>query len=132
MKYVEKGGTLLVQYNVNNLYGLKILALILLCRGPGNGRGCKSNLACTCTPALNYPNQITDKDFEGWVQESGLYFATKRIRKYTPLLSMNDKGETAKRLSDRSGLWQRQVCLYRTIIFQGAACRCTRCIPLIC
>ena len=42
---------------------------------------------------LNYPNTITIEDFDGWVQERGLYFPTKWDDRYTPLLSMHDAGE---------------------------------------
>src|SRR5690606_21186191 len=45
---------------------------------------------------LNYPNKITEQDFEGWVQERGLYFPNKWSDEFTPILSMKDKGETAK------------------------------------
>ena len=45
---------------------------------------------------LNYPNRITQTDFEGWTQERGLYFPNSWSSEFTPILSMNDKGETAK------------------------------------
>jgi hypothetical protein len=45
---------------------------------------------------LNFPNTITQNDFKGWVQERGLYFPNTWSKEYTPILSMNDKGETAK------------------------------------
>jgi hypothetical protein len=45
---------------------------------------------------LNYPHTITAKDFEGWVQERGLYFANNWDPKLTPLLGMNDEGEREK------------------------------------
>jgi LmbE family N-acetylglucosaminyl deacetylase len=44
-------------------------------------------------PLLNRPNKITPDDFQGWVQERGLYFWTQFDAKYTPLLAMNDPGE---------------------------------------
>jgi len=44
-------------------------------------------------PLLNRPNKITQDDFNGWVQERGLYFWTQFDSKYTPLLAMNDPGE---------------------------------------
>ena len=47
-------------------------------------------------PILNYPNKITQKDFEGWTQERGLYFPNEWADEFTPILSMNDKGETPK------------------------------------
>ncbi|MGB5383543.1 MAG: LmbE family protein, partial [Lutimonas sp.] len=45
---------------------------------------------------LNYPNKITQNDFEGWVQERGLYFPDEWAKEFTPVLSMNDPGESAK------------------------------------
>jgi len=44
-------------------------------------------------PVLNKPNKITEKDFENWVQERGLYFPTEWDDKYTPILSSHDLGE---------------------------------------
>jgi hypothetical protein len=46
---------------------------------------------------LNSPNKITDKDFEGWIQERGIYFIDQLDPKYTPILSMNDPGEAAQK-----------------------------------
>ena len=39
---------------------------------------------------------ITTDDFDGWVQERGLYFPNKWDAKFTPILSMADEGETMK------------------------------------
>jgi hypothetical protein len=47
-------------------------------------------------PVLNTPNKITSADFEGWVQERGLYFPGKWAPEYDAVLSMNDTGEPAK------------------------------------
>ena len=44
---------------------------------------------------FHYPNTITSHDFDGWVQERGLYFASKWDDKYQPVFSMNDEGESA-------------------------------------
>jgi hypothetical protein len=44
-------------------------------------------------PLLNTPNKVTQEDFNGWVQERGLYFWTDFDSKYTPLLAMHDPGE---------------------------------------
>jgi len=42
---------------------------------------------------FHFPNEITAHDFEGWVQERGLYFMSKWDDKYTPLLTSHDPGE---------------------------------------
>src|SRR5690606_8502292 len=44
---------------------------------------------------LNYPNALSPKDFEGWVQERGLYFPSRWDERYLPLVSMKDTGEKA-------------------------------------
>jgi len=42
---------------------------------------------------LNVPNKITSADFDGWVQERGLYFPDEWDERYVPLISSHDKGE---------------------------------------
>ena len=45
------------------------------------------------SPLLASPNAIAPADFEGWVQERGLYFAEKWDPKYQPLFSSQDPEE---------------------------------------
>jgi len=97
LAYVQNGGTLLIQYNVNN--GLKTQNIgphpFKLSAKRVTEEDAKVNFLTPTHPALNYPNKITAKDFEGWVQERGIYFASDIDPKYTTILSMNDTGETA-------------------------------------
>ena len=101
MEYVKKGGTMVVQYVtarngfLNN--GLKVEEM-----GPypftiGRDRITDENAELKFLkpndPILNKPNKITSKDFDGWIQERGLYFATDFEKNYTPLLAGNDAGE---------------------------------------
>jgi hypothetical protein len=46
-------------------------------------------------PIWTTPNTLTAADFEGWVQERGLYFAEKWPSDYTPLIEWSDPGESA-------------------------------------
>jgi LmbE family N-acetylglucosaminyl deacetylase len=98
MKYVENGGTLLVQYNVNNPLKIENIGPypFRLSRDRVTEEDAKVTVLAPNHPILNYPNQITVKDFEGWIQERGLYFVTDADQKYTPVFSMNDSGESAK------------------------------------
>ncbi|HKF44918.1 MAG TPA: PIG-L family deacetylase [Thermoanaerobaculia bacterium] len=48
-------------------------------------------------PIVTTPNRIGEADWDGWVQERGLYFANTWAPAYTPLLGMADPGETEKR-----------------------------------
>jgi LmbE family N-acetylglucosaminyl deacetylase len=44
-------------------------------------------------PIFSYPNKITNKDFDNWVQERGLYFMSQWDDHFKPLLSSHDPGE---------------------------------------
>jgi LmbE family N-acetylglucosaminyl deacetylase len=48
-------------------------------------------------PAFQFPNSITEADFDGWAQERGLYFLGSWDSNFTPLLEMADPGEEPKR-----------------------------------
>lgn len=98
MDYVKGGGTMIVQYNTNFDYETDVFAPypITLSRDRVTDEEAEVRLLKPDHALLNYPNKITTKDFEGWVQERGLYFPNKWDANYEALLSMNDKGETAK------------------------------------
>ena len=95
LRYVEGGGTLVVQYNV----AANVLADRI---GPypltiGRDRVDVETAPVTFLvpdhPLLNYPNKITAKDFDGWVQERGLNFASQWDEKYEAILASHDPGE---------------------------------------
>ena len=44
-------------------------------------------------PLLRMPNEITQKDFAGWIQERGLYFASEWDKRYEAVLESHDPGE---------------------------------------
>jgi LmbE family N-acetylglucosaminyl deacetylase len=95
LEYVKNGGTLLVQYNINS--GLQVENIgpspFSLSRDRVTEEDAKVSILAPQHPVLNYPNKITPHDFEGWVQERGLYFASEIDKAYTPILSTSDKGE---------------------------------------
>jgi len=99
MSYIEKGGNLIVQYNTNNF-----ISKVPVSIGPypfkiSRERVTDETAAMTCTspkhPLMNYPNKITQEDFESWVQERGLYYPSEISDKYETIISCNDKGEKA-------------------------------------
>ncbi len=97
MQYVKDGGVLLAQYNTNNNIGPMRSKI-----GPypftiGAKRitdeEAKVNFLIPDHPALNYPNKITDKDFDGWIQERSTYHAENIDSNYKRIFSMKDPGE---------------------------------------
>lgn len=98
LDYVAKGGTLIVQYNRLER-GASSEALPQLGPYPfriGFERVSVEEAPVKLqpkSPLLSAPNQITPADFDGWVQERGLYFASSWDPHYQTLFEMNDPGE---------------------------------------
>ncbi|NQV52453.1 MAG: hypothetical protein HQ500_04680 [Flavobacteriales bacterium] len=94
-KYVDSGGKLIVQYNTT--YDLKVEQIgpypLTLSRNRVTDEHSAVEVLEPKHPVFNSPNEINTEDWEGWVQERGLYFAGEWDRKYTPLISWHDKGE---------------------------------------
>jgi len=98
LKYAELGGTVIVQYNTSR--GLETEGLVPFPLTLGRDRVTEEDAAVTLLlpdhPALTTPNRITAADFDGWVQERGLYFPSAWDPAYAAPLRMNDTGETPK------------------------------------
>ncbi|KEQ30789.1 LmbE family protein [Pedobacter antarcticus 4BY] len=94
LEYVSAGGTLLVQYNVDSPLKLESPGPypMKLTRERVTEEDAEVTFLHPDHPALNYPNKITKADFEGWIQERGLYFASEFDSRYTALFSMHDLG----------------------------------------
>jgi LmbE family N-acetylglucosaminyl deacetylase len=93
LNYVEKGGNLIVQYNTNRGVDVGAPFQLELSRDRVTDELAKVTFLQENHPLLNFPNKISTKDFDNWVQERGLYFPNKWSKEYTPILSMNDQGE---------------------------------------
>jgi LmbE family N-acetylglucosaminyl deacetylase len=96
--YVAQGGNMIVQYNTNRRLKVDQIAPydLKLSRDRVTDEFADVTLLATNHDVLNVPNKITSKDFEGWTQERGLYFPGEWSSEFTPILSMNDEGETPK------------------------------------
>ena len=93
-KYVQAGGTMVVQYNTSHRLVTKQVApyALSLSRDRVTDEFAPVTILDPSHPVLNSPNKITQEDFKGWVQERGLYFPNKWAEEFTPILAMNDKG----------------------------------------
>ncbi|WP_339341797.1 PIG-L family deacetylase [uncultured Polaribacter sp.] len=96
LAYVENGGNMIVQYNTNRRVDVAAPFELKLSRDRVTDEFAEVRVLEKEHSLLNYPNKITPEDFKGWVQERGLYFPGTWSKEYTPILSMNDKGETPK------------------------------------
>lgn len=97
MNYVQEGGNLIVQYNTNNFIS-NVKSRIgpypfSITRNRVTDETAKVRILLPDHPVLNYPNKITDADFDGWVQERGIYYAESSDPHYEMPLAMNDRDE---------------------------------------
>ncbi len=96
LDYVKGGGNLILQYNTST-------PLVTPNLGPYPFVIGRERVTVEGSPVvadwkhslLRTPNQVVAKDFEGWVQERGLYFASKVDERYQSPLTFQDPGEPA-------------------------------------
>lgn len=95
MDYVKNGGNLIVQYNVS--FGLVTEEIgpfgFTISRDRVTDEDAVARMVNPAHPMMNHPNKLTSSDFEGWVQERGLYFANSWDPQFEPLVEWADPGE---------------------------------------
>jgi hypothetical protein len=107
LDFVSAGGTLVVQYNTgvadfNSGHFTPYSAE--LSRARVSVEEAPVKILAPDDPVFHYPNQITEHDFDGWVQERGLYFMDKWDDHFKPLLACHDPGES----DQKGGLLEAQ------------------------
>lgn len=97
--YVENGGTWLVQYNTSR--GLKSEKIgpypFTIGRERVTDEMAEPTFPDRDHPSLTQPNLLNPDDFDGWVQERGLYFAADWDEAFTPVIGWSDPGEPERR-----------------------------------
>lgn len=99
-EYINNGGNFIVQYNTNSRVGPFAGKIgpydFTISRNRVTDETASVKFPNPEHPALTYPNKIGDADFEGWVQERGIYFATELSENFTHVLEMADPNEEAQ------------------------------------
>ena len=121
-RYVQNGGNLIVQYLKSNQVGQKrVVAGPYTFTIDGGTRVTEEdavvNFLLPQHPVLNYPNKITEKDFEGWVQERSTYQAVKTDEHFEMPLGMNDKGEKQSNGSLAIAKYGKGNFVYASLVF---------------
>lgn len=103
MNYVSNGGHLIVQYNTKNWISDVAVQLgpfpFEISRNRVTEENAPVKILATDHPFFTTPNAISALDFDGWIQERGLYFPEKVDERYEKLLEMNDRSEPANNTS---------------------------------
>jgi hypothetical protein len=99
LQYVERGGTLIVQYQQGDYEAAGLPPYTA--EAPTNSRVTDETAPVKILtpdhPVFTFPNRITNADFDGWVQERNLYSFVTFDQRYTPLLESEDAGEPPQR-----------------------------------
>ena len=104
LDYVRAGGTMIVQYQQQEFIRENMLPLPAKMEAVVNGTQRISNLRTVDEnapvkilapnhPVFNYPNKISNTDFDNWVQERHLYSLSQLDNAWVPLLESHDEGE---------------------------------------
>ena len=96
LEYARSGGTVIVQYNKYEYPAGGFAPYPLAMARPHDrvtDRSAPVRLLRPDHVLFRHPNPIGPADFDGWVQERGLYFLRSWDRRFTPLLEMADPGE---------------------------------------
>jgi LmbE family N-acetylglucosaminyl deacetylase len=100
LEYVERGGTLVCQYQAYD-YQLPGFAPYPFRYRQPHDRVTSPDAPVTLLdprhPALSVPNRIRPEDFDGWIQDRGLYFFGEWDKRYVPLLESGDPGHEPQR-----------------------------------
>ena len=100
LAYVRKGGLLLVQYQQYQFFDGSYAPFPLEIGRP-HGRVTDENSPVEVVDGshrvLNKPNRLQPSDWQDWVQERGLYFASKWDPAYEPILSLRDLDQPEQR-----------------------------------
>jgi LmbE family N-acetylglucosaminyl deacetylase len=120
MDYIKDGGNLIVQYDRGQLgemttnigpYAFAVSNIRV------TDETARVNFLQPAHPVLNYPNKITDQDFDGWIQERGIYFAGQTDPAYESVLSMNDPGEKEQKGSLVIARYGKGIFVYTGLVF---------------
>ncbi|HEX4022557.1 MAG TPA: PIG-L family deacetylase [Acidobacteriaceae bacterium] len=95
LRYVHQGGVLIVQYNTSGLQPSDAPYPLELGNNPEKviNEVSAVQMLQPHDPLLAWPNTISTKDFQGWVEERGHGFLRSWDAHYTPLLEMHDPGQ---------------------------------------
>lgn len=93
LKYVENGGTLIVQYQQNDYVQKNLPPFPAQEAARVTDENAPVEMLVPGHPVFNFPNKITKTDFDSWVQDRDLYAFTTFDKRYVPLLATADRGE---------------------------------------
>lgn len=120
LRFAERGGTLIIQYQQYQFVEGGFAPLPMTISRP-HDRVTDETAAVRWLPGAESvrraPNRLEPSDFDGWIQERGLYFAGTWDAAWTPLLEMADPGEAPKQGALLQARFGRGTVVYTGVAF---------------
>lgn len=119
-EFVRRGGTLVVQYGQYEMMRPGMMPYPVTIARPHGRVTLEAAPVRILDPGarlLRSPNVITERDFDAWVQERGLYMPQTFDASYVPLLELNDPGEPPNRGAILVAPLGRGTYVYTTLSF---------------
>ncbi|MBO0323416.1 PIG-L family deacetylase [Muricauda sp. CAU 1633] len=95
--YVKNGGNMIVQYNTAGRWADQFKNIapydLTISRDRVTDEAAQVDIIAPSNALVSYPNAIKESDFDGWVQERGLYYPSEWSAEFTPVLSMHDEDD---------------------------------------
>jgi hypothetical protein len=118
LEYVNNGGTFIAQYNtLGKQYAAPGPYELKISRDRVTEEDADVKITNQHHQVFNFPNKIIQNDFNGWIQERGLYFPDEWDEKYEALLEMKDEGETPKQGSLLFTRYGKGIFIYTGLSF---------------
>lgn len=121
MRYIQNGGNYIVQYNTSNFISSVSNKIgpypFTVSRTRVTDENAKVTVLLPDNSALNYPNKITEKDFNGWIQERSIYQAEQIDNHYEMPFSMHDGTEPETNGSLVIGKYGKGNFVYTGLVF---------------
>lgn len=120
LDYARNGGTLAVQYGQYEMMRPGVMPYAVTIARPHDRvteEVAPVRILDAAAPALNQPNRITAADFDGWVQERGLYMPRTFDEHYKPVLEVNDPGAPPNKGGIIITPYGRGLYVYTTLAF---------------
>ncbi len=120
LNYARNGGTLVVQYGQYEMMRPGVMPYAITISRPHDRvteEVAPVTILDASSPALTSPNRITAADFEGWVQERGLYMPRTFDGHFGPVIEMNDPGAPPNRGGILVAPYGKGLYVYTTLAF---------------
>jgi LmbE family N-acetylglucosaminyl deacetylase len=120
LAFARAGGTLVVQYGQYEMTRPGIMPYSVTINRPHDRvthEEAPVRILDATRPELRWPNAISERDFDGWVQERSLYMPRAFDERYRPLFELNDPGEPPNQGAVLIAPYGKGMYIYTTLSF---------------